>query len=266
MKGKKRKNPSTGKLFKKGDLRDDGAIFEKYTNIVKKSNGFYSEQWNASGRKEGKFSINPLTNKIFQHGDKDTHGNMFRGWDLNRVKVNGYYTEMWIKKSTLQKRLNAQSKGSKRINPLTNKYFVMGDTRNEDNKLFFCYREKVRDDGYKVEEWWSPRTYKDKRIEKNFRAHKNKCKKNGVKFNITLEYLKEIFPKDSKCPVLGIKMKFGGQYARNSPSLDKIIPDKGYVVGNVAWISFKANAIKNNANFDEILRVGNWLKKYTSEN
>ena len=60
-------------------------------------------------------------------------------------------------------------------------------------------------------------------------------------------------------------MKWGGGFARNSPSLDKIIPSKGYVEGNVAWISFKANAIKNDANSEEILKVSKWLKKQESK-
>ena len=43
-KGRKRPNPETGKPFKKGDLRDDGAEFITYTKIVKKD-GTFREQW-----------------------------------------------------------------------------------------------------------------------------------------------------------------------------------------------------------------------------
>ena len=64
-----------------------------------------------------------------------------------------------------------------------------------------------------------------------------------------------------KCPVLGIKMEWGKSSAKNSPSLDKIIPSKGYVEGNVAWISYKANVIKNDANYKEVMKVAKWLEK-----
>lgn len=48
-----------------------------------------------------------------------------------------------------------------------------------------------------------------------------------------------------------------------SPTLDRIDPKKGYVPGNVAVISDKANAIKSNANYRQIGEVYKWLKRLT---
>ena len=45
-----------------------------------------------------------------------------------------------------------------------------------------------------------------------------------------------------------------------SPSLDRVVPSKGYVRGNVAWMSVKANMIKSNANAEELYLVADWLK------
>ena len=54
------------------------------------------------------------------------------------------------------------------------------------------------------------------------------------------------------CPVLGLKMSFSGMKERStSPSLDKIIPELGYVPGNIAIISHRANLLKNNGTFEE---------------
>ena len=53
----------------------------------------------------------------------------------------------------------------------------------------------------------------------------------------------------------------GDKRNRNSPSLDKIIPEKGYMIGNVAIISERANAIKQDATYKEIINVGKWLQK-----
>jgi len=62
------------------------------------------------------------------------------------------------------------------------------------------------------------------------------------------------------CPVLDIPIKKGtGKVSGNSPTLDRIKPELGYVKGNVVVISHKANSIKSNATSDEILKVGNWL-------
>ncbi len=38
----------------------------------------------------------------------------------------------------------------------------------------------------------------------------------------------------------------------NAPSIDKIVPERGYVKGNVRVISFRANAMKRDASKDEI--------------
>ena len=64
------------------------------------------------------------------------------------------------------------------------------------------------------------------------------------------------------CPILGIKLKSGKESSiDSSPSLDRIIPEMGYVRGNVHVISNKANTIKNNASPEEIMKVAIYFKK-----
>ena len=61
------------------------------------------------------------------------------------------------------------------------------------------------------------------------------------------------------CPVFGIPLaaptgeKSGPQ--DNSPSLDRIRPALGYVPGNVRVISYKANRLRNNGTFVELMQV-----------
>ena len=81
------------------------------------------------------------------------------------------------------------------------------------------------------------------------RAAKARAKKKGIPFDITIEDF--ILPE--KCPLLEIPLTVGyGSSQENSYSLDKIIPDLGYVKGNVWVISNKANMIKNNASLEEL--------------
>jgi hypothetical protein len=85
-------------------------------------------------------------------------------------------------------------------------------------------------------------------------------------FNITAEYLQEIFPEDKKCPVLNIELKvnnFGP--GDHSPSIDRVDNDKGYEIGNVIWVCQKVNNIKTNATPDEIIKVGEFYKKLLEE-
>ena len=62
------------------------------------------------------------------------------------------------------------------------------------------------------------------------------------------------------CPILGIPLSKGsGRCQANSPSLDRRNPSLGYVRGNVAVISHRANTIKNDATTEELAAVLNWL-------
>jgi hypothetical protein len=71
-----------------------------------------------------------------------------------------------------------------------------------------------------------------------------------------VEYIANIWPKDNTCPATGLRLrKIAGVQTDNSPSLDKFIPEKGYVEGNVAVISGLANRIKNKGNLDQVYRV-----------
>lgn len=79
----------------------------------------------------------------------------------------------------------------------------------------------------------------------------------GKDFNLELEDL--VLPK--VCPLLNIPIVKGvGWYSDNSPTLDRIIPDLGYVKGNVWIISMRANRIKNDASLQELELIYNNLK------
>jgi hypothetical protein len=60
----------------------------------------------------------------------------------------------------------------------------------------------------------------------------------------------------ARCPVLGIPLTRGtGKPADSSPTIDKVVPEFGYVPGNIKVISFRANSIKRDATVDELRRV-----------
>lgn len=64
------------------------------------------------------------------------------------------------------------------------------------------------------------------------------------------------------CPILGLKLTTGtGRGPKpNSASLDRIIPDLGYVPGNIAVISHRANTIKNSGTADEHQKIADWIR------
>ena len=108
--------------------------------------------------------------------------------------------------------------------------------------------EKVRD---------CNRSYVTKNLQQHLwkSAKKRACEK-GVPFSISVE---DVAIPDV-CPVLGIKLERGrGRPVAGSPSIDRIKPHLGYVVGNISVISHRANRIKNDADATELLAVACWL-------
>ena len=89
---------------------------------------------------------------------------------------------------------------------------------------------------------------------------KARVKEKEIPFDIDLEYLLSIAT--DTCPVFGTDFVWGrnkGKRNKYTPSLDRIIPELGYVKGNVAFISMWANMIKQDATEKEIYNVADWL-------
>jgi|TARA_R100001086_G_scaffold94012_1_gene46755 hypothetical protein len=85
-------------------------------------------------------------------------------------------------------------------------------------------------------------------------------------FNITSEYIKSIWPEDNKCPALGIELKRGKEKViDSSPTIDRIIPELGYIKGNVQVVCALANRIMTSATPDQVIMVGEYFKKITKE-
>lgn len=98
---------------------------------------------------------------------------------------------------------------------------------------------------------------------KLFVQRRIEAKKQGIPFTISIDDV--VVPEF--CPVLGIKIEPGRQgkgkgIEDNSPSLDKFIPELGYVPGNIAVISWRANRLKHNATTNELEKVVNWMKEF----
>ena len=94
---------------------------------------------------------------------------------------------------------------------------------------------------------------------------KERAKKRNILFDIDKEYLKSIYPKNNKCPILNIDFQLGflNEIKKNkdyAPSLDRIIPDKGYVKGNLVIVSFIANRVKNNVSVETLEKIVNFYK------
>ena len=97
-------------------------------------------------------------------------------------------------------------------------------------------------------------------------ASKVRAKQKNLPFNLSTEYLKEIWPEDNKCPALGITMRKGDFCVTDhSPTLDRIIPKLGYIKGNVQVVSALANRIMSDATVNQVMAVAKHYEKITKE-
>jgi len=91
-----------------------------------------------------------------------------------------------------------------------------------------------------------------------------RARERGIPIDITADDIHV----PTHCPVLGIPIVVGARglgTRDNAPSLDRIDPSKGYVRGNVAVISFRANRIKNDSTLEEIEAVAAYARKHSPQ-
>lgn len=138
------------------------------------------------------------------------------------------------------------------------------------------WREKNKD---KLHDYEVNRSNKEARVEygKIWRANRRKYKwfthytKNkekyvrslGIPWDLDEEYLKSIWV--DVCPVLGFPLingshLIGNDRPDNLAELDRLIPAKGYIKGNVRWISRRANRIKSDASVEELEKIVAYMK------
>lgn len=92
-------------------------------------------------------------------------------------------------------------------------------------------------------------------LQMRFLAARDRANKRGIPFNLTKEYLKELWDKqEGKCAISGIEMTFDqckGRTATNV-SIDQINPNEGYVVGNVQLVCMAVNQIKSDLSMEDV--------------
>lgn len=95
-----------------------------------------------------------------------------------------------------------------------------------------------------------------------YRGAKKRAKEKGLEFNI--EHSDVVIT--THCPILGVEFVQGvkGDYQK-SYSLDRIDSSKGYIKGNVRVISMRANTMKNNATYEELMAFALNIKTYMDE-
>lgn len=134
-------------------------------------------------------------------------------------------------------------------------------------KEFTDYHKSSTKDGYETrckncrkKEAYS--AYRENWFEATTKLKKSYCKQHGIPFDLTAEYLKQIWTEN--CPVFGFNFDRFDKKSDKCPALDRLTPDLGYVQGNVTYISARANRIKYDASIEELKILVNWLEGATT--
>lgn len=96
---------------------------------------------------------------------------------------------------------------------------------------------------------------------------RSRSERDQVPFNLTLQDLVDIAT--DECPILHTPFVWGisglgkGKTRPDSPTLDRILPELGYIKGNVAFLSYRANRIKDNGTMQEHYDIADWIWNHT---
>lgn len=79
-------------------------------------------------------------------------------------------------------------------------------------------------------------------------------------FTISVEDVRDVW--SDTCPVLGTPLKVSRDNAApNSPSLDRVDNDQGYIPGNICVVSNKFNSMKRDLTINVLLKMIKYIKR-----
>ncbi len=98
-----------------------------------------------------------------------------------------------------------------------------------------------------------------------FRDFMRRIKRKDYEHNIDLAYLKEVWDKCNVCVYSGVELVLPTHRKNNNPlitaSIDRIDSSKGYVKGNIQFISITANHAKNSMSHEQMMEFCNLIKE-----
>lgn len=96
-------------------------------------------------------------------------------------------------------------------------------------------------------------------IRQRYNLAKDRAKRKGHEFDIDVEYLHELFEQQNgKCAYSNVELTQSKSKIINM-SIDRIDNSKGYIKGNVVWVSSIVNSMKNDLTEDEFVYVINLI-------
>lgn len=102
--------------------------------------------------------------------------------------------------------------------------------------------------------------YRARRPEVSYlKAARARARQRGVPFDLTAEYLRELIDASDRCPICGVvyEQAESSGCTQASRTLDRDVPERGYVLGNVSFMCEADNVRKRSRTLAEYLA---WLE------
>jgi len=101
-----------------------------------------------------------------------------------------------------------------------------------------------------------------------FNGIKNRATRSNKEFDVTIEYLFDLFEKQhGKCALSGLDIAFARSIRskEKTASLDRIDSTKGYIEGNVQWVHLDVNKMKMDLEQSRFLELCNIISSNKKE-
>ena len=101
-----------------------------------------------------------------------------------------------------------------------------------------------------------------------FRAKRSNCKSRDIYFDLSRDYLEELWIKQGGlCAALKIPMDIHCNNRSDAKAtLDRINPALGYTEGNVSWLSWLANRVKNDCTDPSVfMNVAEYVRSHNQD-
>jgi hypothetical protein len=115
------------------------------------------------------------------------------------------------------------------------------------------YKEATKE---RMDKWYKEHREQNKDSQA-LRCIKHRAKKQEIDFDLSLEDISTY----TTCPVFGWVLERGIRGQKNSPSVDRVDPTKGYTKDNIQILSSQANLMKQDATPEELLMFADWIYK-----
>lgn len=127
------------------------------------------------------------------------------------------------------------------------------------------YAERTKDEKREKEHRrWQRAPYK-MRARVLYAGMCSRARRCGVPFDhagLSVGTIADWLQRETACPCCGVAFQIvptDGIRSDASPSVDRFIPENGYVRGNVALICWRCNNLKRDASAAELRRVADWM-------